>query len=543
MDQSTLELARYYHLQHDWSEAYTAFKKVDEQNPLGADDLELYATCACFVGLDDTYLSILERAHNSHLRSGQDTRAARCAFWLGYRLSMRGETSHANGWLARTERLIRDDDPDCAERGYLETVLVAKSLKAGDIHAAEGAANRALEIGYQRSDPDLTAAARVELGKIRLHQGRVAEGLALIDETMVSVTAGELTPLMTGVLYCAMIALCHAIGALERMREWSTAMTRWCDEQPDAIAFAGICRVHRAEVMVLGGEWSEAIEVAQHAWVISRDTDQQSAAAALYQQGEIHRLRGSFAEAEEAYRGASQLGLDPQPGLALLRLAQGRAKAAATAIRRILQTTESQGKRLGLLPSYVEIMLATGDLDDAHAGCLELDEIATSLGTGMSHAHRFHARGATELSVGNLKAALNSLRQAFEIWQNIGVPHASARARMLMAMACRGLGDEDGAGLEFDAAHAAFTRLGAAPDLATIASLRDAGKLRSTHRLTPREVQVLRHVSAGKTNAAIASELSLSERTVERHVSNIFCKLDVSTRTAATAWAYKHGLI
>jgi DNA-binding CsgD family transcriptional regulator len=296
--------------------------------------------------------------------------------------------------------------------------------------------------------------------------------------------------------------------------------------------------------MQLRGAWQEAIEEARRASERSRGVNQQTAAAALYQQAEVHRLRGEFAAAEEAYKSASQSGLEPQPGLALLRLAQGRTDAAVAAIRRAVSATADRLQRTKLLPAQIEIMLAANDLQEANGACRELEEIAASFDAGgVLGAMAAHARGAVELAEGDACAALGSLRYAFEVWQQIEAPYVGARVRVLIGLACRALGDDDGGGLELDAARAVFAQLGAAPDLACIDSLTRGVPSGRPHGLTRREHQVLRLVAAGKTNKAIAAELFLSEKTVDRHVSNIFTKLDVPSRAAATAYAYEHKLI
>jgi DNA-binding CsgD family transcriptional regulator len=389
----------------------------------------------------------------------------------------------------------------------------------------------------------LVACARHQQGRIRLQQGQVAKGLALLDETMLAVTAGELSPLVTGLMYCSVISACQQIYALDRTREWTAALAQWCDEQPDMVAFAGVCRVHRAEIMQLRGAWRDAMDEARRAAARSQGVDWRATAAALYQQAEVHRLKGDFAAAEEAYRGASRLGLEPQPGLALLRLVQGRIDAAATAIRRMVSTTADPLKRMNLLPAYIEIMLAAGEVGDARNACGELQDIARSFDTGVPGAIAAQACGTVELAEGDAQTALDSLRRAFEVWQRIDAPHAAARVRVLIGLACRALGDDDGAGLELDAARWAFERLGAMPDLGRIESVMRNSRSGRPHGLTRRELQVLRLVAAGETNKIIASKLSLSEKTIDRHVSNILTKLDVSSRTAATAFAFRHNLI
>jgi DNA-binding CsgD family transcriptional regulator len=537
-----LDRARRSYGQRAWADAYQAFSFADQEKLLEAEDLELLAMAAYLVGRDDEYLRTLERAYNAHNNAGQCARAVRCAFWLGFRLLMRSEMGRAAGWLSRAQRLLERDARECAERGYLLLPVVEQHLASGDFETAYAAAADAAAIGERCGDPDLVACARHQQGRIRLQQGQVEAGLGFLDETMVAVTARELSPLVTGLMYCSVIAACQQVYALDRTAEWTAALTRWCEGQPDMVPFSGVCQVHRAEIMQLRGTWPEAIEEARRACARSQGVNQQAAAAALYQQAEVHRLKGEFAAAEEAYRGASQLGLDPQPGLALLRLVQGRTDAAAIAIRRVASTTVDRLKRMSLLPAYIEIMLAAGDVQDARNACRELEDIARSLDTGVPGAIAAQACGAVDLAEGNAQAALGSLRRAFEVWQRIEAPYAAARVRVLIGLACRALGDEDGAGLEIDAARSIFERLGATPDVARIDALMKRTPSGHAYGLTPRELQVLRLIATGETNKAIAGKLSLSEKTVDRHVSNIFAKLDVSSRAAATAFAYQHNL-
>jgi len=330
---------------------------------------------------------------------------------------------------------------------------------------------------------------------------------------------------------------------VRRAREWTAALTRWCKGQPDLMAFTGRCLVHRAEILQLNGAWPDALEEAQMARQRFADTMNESKVGlALYRQAELRRLSGDFDAAEEAYREASCYGWEPQPGLAQLRLAQGRKDAASSTIHRVLSETADPLRRAGLLPASIEIVLATGDLEEARSACFELEAIAEQYESAMLAAMVAYARGAVHLAEGDFQAALVALRGASDAWQGLEVPYEVARTRVLVGLACRALGDEDAATLELEAARAAFERLGATPDIARVDALGDK-VADDMHGLTSRELEVLRLVASGKGNKEIASALVISEHTVARHVQNIFAKLDVSSRTAAGAFAYEHDLV
>jgi DNA-binding CsgD family transcriptional regulator len=531
-----LERGRAHYERQEWADAFRELSLAERAGPLPAADLELQAMSAYLTGLEEDYLRILERAHQAHLNADERRRAVRCAFWLGFQLMQRGEAARATGWLGRGQRLLEGEN-ECAEQGYLLIPVVEQQIAAGELNAAYEGAGRAAEIGVRCGDTDLVACTRHQQGRIRIQQGRVEEGLALLDEVMVAATAGELSLLVTGLMYCSVIQACQAVYALGRAREWTAALTNWCE--PDMAAFTGVCRVHRAEVLQLHGDWQGAIKEAQRALARAAGASKRTLAAAFYQEAEIHRLRGELAAAERAYREASRGGFDPQPGLALLRLAEGNVEAAAAAIARALCGTTDRLERARLLPAYAEIMLAAGDPHAADAVCGELEATARTFDTDALAAMAAHARGAVQLARGAAEAALCSLRRAFDLWERADAPYHSARTRELAALACRNLGDEEGAALELEAAAAVYRKLGAAPDLARLAP----ASSNALHGLTRRELQVLRLVAGGDTNKAIAAELFLSDRTVERHLSNIFTKLDLSTRAGATAWAYQHGLI
>jgi DNA-binding CsgD family transcriptional regulator len=539
-----LNQGRQSYARRTWMDAYKSLSYADRVAPLGAEDLELLATSAYMLGRNDDHVSALERAHHMYLEAREALQAVRCAFWVGINLALRGEMSRATGWFGRAQRLLEREKRDCVERGYLLVPVMLQHEATGDWQAAYATAADAAEIGERFGEADLLALAVHEQGHALVKQGQVEEGFGLLDEAMVAVTAGELSPIVTGLIYCSVIEGCQEVYALRRAQEWAAALTQWCEQQPDMVAFTGRCLVHRAEIMQLRGAWREALEEARRAGERSSHRVSQAAAAqAFYQQGEVHRLQGELVVAEEAYRDASRCGWEPQPGLALLRLAEGNGDAAAAAIRRVVGETTEPLRRARLLPAYVEIMLAVGDPQQARSACRELEEISALYRSGMLGAIAAHARGAVDLTEGDARAALLALRRAWQVWQDLKAPYEAARVRVLLGLACRALGDDEAAALELEAARGVFAQLGAALDLARVDSLTQHASSIDAHGLTPRELQVLRLVAAGETNKAIAAELVLSERTVDRHVSNIFTKLGVSSRAAATAYAYKHQLV
>ena len=495
------------------------------------------------LGRDDEWASVLERAHHAYLAAGEPLPAVRCALWVGTNFAARGEFGAATGWLGRAQRLLEREEGDHVERGYLLLPAVFGHEAAGDYDAAAATAAEAAEIAQRFDEPDLFALAVLSQGQMLIRGGRIRDGLPLLDEGMVAVTGGELSPIVTGLVYCGVILACQEIYELGRAREWTAALTRWCGRQPGLVAFTGRCLVHRAEVMQVRGAWQEALEEAHRAGIRLTETmNQRAAGLAFYRQGELYRLIGQFGAAEDAYRTASRFGWEPQPGLALLRLAQGRRDAAAAAIRRVTAEAAEPLKRAGLLPAYVEIMVAAGDLDEAREACGELEKIAEGFESAMLGAMVAHARGSVELAAGEAGAALVPLRRAWEVWQELEAPYEVARARVLVAMACRALGDTDTAELELEAARDTFEALGAEPELARVDSL-TAGARPTAHGLTVRELEVLRLVAAGKSNRDIASALVISEHTVARHIQNILGKLRLPSRTAATAFAFEHDLV
>ena len=496
------------------------------------------------VGRMDDYLALLERAHHLYADAGEELRAARMAGWIGMNLAIRGEMGPAGGWFGRSQRLVEGVGKECVEQGYLLVPVAFQQQAMGDFDAAYDAAAGATEIGRRFGEADLCALAGHIQGLVRIKQNRVEEGLGLLDEAMVAVTAGEVSPVVSGVVYCGVIACCEEAFEPRRAREWTDALARWCEQQPQMVAFTGRCLAHRAGIMQLHGAWQDALQEAR----LARDRCEQAmnraaTGQALYQQAELLRLQGDFAAAESAYREAHGFGREPQPGLAMLRLDQGDADAAAAAIRRAVGETTEPLLRAVLLPALVEIMLAVGDIEEARRACDELGQIAAGGERAMLDAMAAQARGAVELAEGDAQAALVSVRHASRVWQELEAPYEAARTRVLIASACRALGDADSAVLELEAARGAFEQLGASPDVARIDALTGRAAPSDAHGLSPRELEVLRLVAAGKSNREIAATLVVSEHTVARHMQNILTKLGVSSRTAAAAFAFEQNLV
>lgn len=540
-----LELGRTYYSERAWLSAFESLTSADQTAPLSAEDLELLARSAYMLGRDEDYVDSLRRAHQAYIDMGEVPRAVRCGIWIGHNFLFRGERARGTGWFARTTRLLESVEQDCVERGYLRIPVWLEQMGRGDFEAAYATTAEAVEIGKRFGDADLVWLARDDQARALTRLGRVEEGLRLVDEALVAATVGDLSPIVTGIVYCNTIAFCRAVYAVRHVREWTHALERWCERQPEMVAHNGLCLVHRAEIMLMGGDWETALDEARRsAERFTRGAlNQLACGRAFYCQGEAHRLRGDFEAADEAYRRASRHGYDPQPGLALMRLLQGNTDGAAAAIRRVAAETTSRMARAGILPAFVEIMLALGEIGKARAACRELDEISTDVAPEMVKAMAAQSRGAVAVAEGHASDALTDLRTAMAAWSELSAPYEVARVRVLVGEACLSLGDEDTAALELEAARRTFEDLGAAPDLARIDSLDREAETDGALGLTAREVQVLRLVATGKSNREIADELSISVHTVARHVQNIFAKLDVPSRSAATAFAFENDLV
>jgi DNA-binding CsgD family transcriptional regulator len=538
-----LDQGREAFAQQAWGDAHAHLSAADGQGRLEFVDLERLAIAAQMLGRHDDATRAWERAHQAAVRAGDPTRAARYAIHLVMGFGQRGEFAQAGGWYARAMRLLDEAGSDSVERGYLLIPHALKTLDEGDPSAASELFAGATAIAERFSNPDLASLGRLGRGLSLIAMGDTARGVALLDEAMLAVTAGEVSPINVGMVYCASIEAFQAIFDLRRAQEWTAALSQWCESQPDIVPFRGRCLVYRAELMRFHGLWQDAISEARraHDW-LSQPPIEPALGEAHYQQAELHRLRGEDADAEVDYREASRWGRRPDPGLALLRLAQGDGESAAAMIRRAIDEADAT-TRPKLLEPFVEIMLASGDVDAARAAADELRGLADRSGAALLVAMAVRSAGAVQLAVGDARAGLTSSRRAWALWQGLDAPYESARVRVQIGLACRALGDDDTALLELEEARRVFSDLGAGPDLARVQRLLRTADAQRPGGMSPREVEVLRLIAGGKTNRAIAAELVISERTVDRHVSNIFTKLDVSTRAAATAYAYQHDLV
>ena len=531
-----------------WAEAYRDLAASREQ--LDGRGLEMLAVAAYLVGQDDDSAAAWDAAHRRHVDAGDVVEAARCAFWMAFCLMMRGEMAQAGGWLSRTEGLLGSGDTPCAAAGYLLIPAVLGALDGGDAAAARDMAARAIDIGVRFNDPDLRALGTLGHGQALIALGEAVAGTARLDEVMVSVTAGEVGPIVTGIVYCAVILECMQLFDLQRAAEWTRALSAWCDAQPDLVPYRGQCLVHRSQLQQAAGEWPDAIVTVESACQRLTEPPHPALGLACYQAAELHRLVGAFDRADAEYRRANRNGYQPMPGLALLELARGDAGTAAAAIRRALAEAGTGLERPALLAAAVDIFRATADGAAARAAADELAAIAARYRSDLLDAMAAQALGTVLLGEGDPGAALAHLRAAAATWQQLRMPYERARTALLLGLSCAALGDRTSAGLELEVARETFAELGAGPDLERLDSLATLGV--SVERPTPterrgalsaREREVLALVAAGRTNRDIATELMISPHTVGRHLENIFAKLGVTTRAAATAHAYEHDLL
>jgi DNA-binding CsgD family transcriptional regulator len=536
---NTLEEARAAYARRDLPAARDAFLVARAEGSLTADDADALGDAAWWIGDVETSLSAYEEAYRHFLQGDRPRNAAMSALGVAISLYLRGDETIGSGWMSRAQRLLRDE-PEGLEHGYLRYISAEATLRGDDPDATIAAAQELQDFARRYQDPTLAAAATMLEGRALIRRGDVAAGMGMLDEAMLAVLSDELAPDWTGNIYCHLVEACVELAEHRRAGEWTEALAAWCERMEPAVVFTGVCRVHRAQLLQLRGAWeraeAEAVRVCEELDGIHRVT----VAEGAYALGDIRRLRGDLDGAREAYARAHHGGRDPEPGLALLSLAEGRPAAARASIRAALAATNDRLARAALLPAAVEIALAADRPDEAREASKELDGIAAAFDTSGLRACAAHARGLAVLVEGDAGAALSALRGAVTAWQDLEAPYEVARVRVAIAIADRELGDEDATELELRAAEEVFERLGAALDLDGIRSLR--GRPALPDGLTSREAEVLGLVASGKSNREVAADLFISEKTVARHLSNIFAKVGVSSRTEAAAYAFEHGL-
>jgi len=514
--------------QYDWPAEYAELTEADRRGPLPPEDLDRLAVAAFVLGHDDEVATYRERAYEEHLARGDRDRAIRSAFWLGFHLQNRGEFARAAGWRARVERMVPAEDNELT--GLFLQADAAGRMLNGDAVTALPLFEQAAELAREPQSIALSALGR---GRCLEMLGRRSEAITALDEAMVHVTSGRVGPEVAGMAYCSVIDLCMRLYDVRRAQEWTHALTGWCDEQSGLVPYRGVCLVHRAQILQLRGAWTEAAGAAEDA---CRRLAPGAAGSAWYRLAELERQRGRYGEAEAAYQRAGSDGAEVQPGLARLRAAQGNQASAIAGLERALAEDPLTPNRPALLAARVDLAIDCGDFETARKAATELAEFAR-VDSPYLQALAAYCEGAVRIACDDPRGAMPLLRRAWSLWQQLEMPYEAACTRLLVGRACRALGDADAEQMELDSARAVFEQLGALADLAALDATSQSGGL------SPRELEVLRLLATGITNRAVGEQLFLSERTVARHVSNIFGKLGVSSRAAATAYAYENGLV
>ncbi|QLY29333.1 helix-turn-helix transcriptional regulator [Nocardia huaxiensis] len=525
-----------------WADAYDLLHRCDGREDLGPDDLEILAEAAHFTGRLEESVEVRTRVYRAHQARGAASAAAMTAYRNCLVLLLRGSVAEANGWLTRARHLL-EPEPEGAVHGYVSTAEAEMCYFAGDPVRSLAAAKRAVELGRRCAEGDLLNIGRHQVGRALVALDEIASGMDELDEAMLAAIGGELEAYAGVWIYCSSIYVCDDLGDVDRASQWTAAFQRWVSGRRQAGVWSGSCRAHRSRILRRQGDWADAEREARRACVEGCETVAWDTANAWYQIGEIRRLVGDLSAAEDAYARAVGYGWDAQPGFSLLRAAQGDYRSAGAGLRRALaENPANRAERVRLLPALVEIAIGGGDLEGARTAVGELSLLAQ----GRERAIRASAAqcaGALHLAENDVPAALPPLREAGRLWAELDFPYENARVLHLLGVACRMAGDDDAARLHWRSAREVFARLGATPDVKEIDNLLGGARPQPLPAgLSPREAEVLRLVAAGLTNHAVAQALSLSEKTVARHVSNIFTKIGVSTRAAATAYACRHGL-
>ena len=483
----SLEAARAQAADNAWRAAYASFSEVDPHD-LTSSDLEAFAEAAWWNGKLDQAIGLRERAYAAFTAAGDSLGAARMALTLSWDHEGRGSFAVSGGWLANAERLL-EGLPEAPEHAWLQLVHGLTALYAeGDLERAKELFEESFALAIRVGSRDVQMLSLSGKGRAMIKEGAIDQGLALLDQATASAMCGDLRPHTAGLVYCVTISSCRDLGDFRRAAEWTEAANRWCDRL-DVTGFPGACRIHRAEVLRLRGDWPAAEAQAVAACEELLDFDRQITAAGHYEIGEIRRRRGDFAAAEESYKTANGLGRDPQPGLALLRLAEGKVDAAVAGITRTLEGVEDPLTRMRRLPAQVEIAIAAGDLKTARAAVAEIETVIDSYKVGDRRTVAFDAtlhfaEGRIKLAEKDWDAAARMLQLARDEWQNVGAPYETAEARLALGIAFRRIGDDNAASTELEGALAAFERLGAKLDEARAKELLGRVEARRTFLFT-----------------------------------------------------------
>ncbi len=538
---TVLERAKDAARRGSWAKAFDLFGRLD-LSALEPADLETMADAAWWSCRLDESIAARQMAYAGHLAAGDSRRAAHAAWFLSLDYGIKGETSVGSGWLKRAQRHLAAH-PDCVERGLLAVTESDIARTNGNLDQARASAALAVELGERCGSLDLHAMGIQTLGRVLIASGEPREGAALLDEAMTLVVGQRLSPYFTGLIYCNVVAACMERADLGRASEWTEEAMTWCGSIANVTPFHGICRIHQVQITALRGDWETAESEALRTVQEMQGLEQHVVAEALYAIGEIHLRRGDLAAAEDWFMRAHELGRDPQPGFAAVRLAQGKLDIAAAGLRLSLASSDEPTlQRARLLATQVEVSVLAQNLPTAREAVNALEKLAAEMTSTLVEATALTARASLHLAEEEADEALQHARRAWSLWQQLKLPYDAARARVVIGLASKQAGDTDRARVEFEAAGRAFGDLGARLDArAAAANLRSATDL--PRGLSGRELEVLRLIAAGKSNREIATDLVISEHTVSRHLQNIFRKLEVSSRAAATAFAFEHGLV
>lgn len=515
---------------------------MPDADAVTAHELDVLAESLFWQDRQAESLETWRRAYAAHIAAGDIERATHAVWRVFCEHFLLGEATVAGGWLERGRRHAADV-PGSAADGFIAVACSMWAGAGGDLELAAAEARRARAIGVAAGDRDVTVLAMATEGRALVDLGRVEDGMSALDDAMVSLISEELGPLYTGWIYCLMLSTCHDVADLRRAADWSDAAMRWCDTLEHGQLYPGLCRVYRVELQVLRGSWTSAGAEAERACKEIVAHHPHYAGEAFYVVGEIRRLTGDLEGAEAAYRRAEELGRDPQPGLADLRHAQGQPATAVRALRVTLQHGPSVPlRRAQVLASLARAELAIDDLEAARGRADKLGALAATSGGRWLSATAAAVSGEVSLAAGDVGDALVQLRRAMTLFIDLGMPFETARTRAALGLASREAGDEDAAARELETAMSSLRSLGAPVATVMVRGLTDSPRM-APAGLSAREIEVLRHVADGRTNREVGELLFISGHTVARHLSNIFAKLGVRSRAAATSYAHEHGLV